>query len=73
MQDFCTGGMQQFGYGLDDIRFSSLEWIRYIFTDGMFNFTRMSFWLVKETILGMKRRTLPARRLVSQKNVVEAS
>ena len=73
MQDFCKGGIEQFGYALDDIRFSFREWVRYIFADWIFNFARMSFWVVKETILGMKRRTLPARRLVTQKNVVEVS
>jgi hypothetical protein len=73
MQDFCKDGMREFGYELDDIRLSARERVSYIFVDWVFNFARMSFWAAKETFWGIKGRTLPARRLVSHKNVVQTS
>ena len=73
MQDFCKDGMREFGYELDDIQLSGPAWLNYMLADWTFNFARMSFWVVKETILGLKGRTLPARRLVSHKNVMQAS
>jgi len=73
MQDFCRDGMLEFGYALDDIRFSARDWISYLFVDWSFNFARMSFWTAKETFLGIVGRTLPARRLVPQKNIAQAS
>ena len=73
MQDFSKDGMREFGYELDDIRLSAREWINYIFVDWLFNFARMTLWAAKETLLGFKGRSLPARRLVPPKNAVQTS
>ena len=73
MQDFSKDGMREFGYELDDIRLSARQWVNYIVVDWLFNFARMTFWTAKETILGIKGRSLPARRLVPPKNVVQTS
>ena len=73
MQDLCKSGMQEFGYELDDIRLSAREQLSYLFVDWIFNFARMSLWTAKETYQGLKGRSLPARRLVPPKNVVQTS
>jgi hypothetical protein len=73
MQDFCKGGMLEFGYALDDVRLSLRDRLSYVFVDWPFNFARMSYWAAKETYLGIKGRTLPARRLVPHKNAVQPS
>jgi hypothetical protein len=73
MQDFCKSGMREFGYKLDDIDLSARDRLSYLFVDWPFNFARMAFWTLKETFWGMKGRTLPARRLVPNKEVVQAS
>lgn len=73
MQDFCKGGMREFGYALDDIQLSARDWLSYLFVDWPFNFARMCFWTIKETFWTMKGRTLPTRRLVPAKNVIQAS
>jgi sulfotransferase family protein len=73
MEDFCRNGMREFGYTQDDIRLSPREQLNYLFVDWPFNFVRMSFWTIKETVWGIKGRRLPARRLVPNKKVVQAS
>ena len=73
MQDFCKDGMRQFGYALDDIRLSPRDWLSYLFADWPFNFARMFFWKLKEAFWSIKGRSLPARRLVPNKKVVQAS
>jgi hypothetical protein len=73
MQDFCKSGMREFGYALDDIQLSARDRLSYLFVEWPFNFARMCFWTIKETLGTMKGRTLPARRLVPSKNIVRAS
>ncbi len=73
MQDFCKDGMREFGYELDEVRLSAREQLNYMFVDWMFNFARMSLWTAKEAFWGIKGRSLPARRLVPPKNIVQTS
>lgn len=60
--------MNQYDYALDKLRFSTTEQIQYLAFTWPGNWFRMVAWIIKETMLDIKGRNLPARRLISDSN-----
>ena len=66
LQMFSKKTMLKYGYGLDGIKFSLLEKLRFVLFDFPFNLARMLAWLGREAILDRIGRSLPAERVVSK-------
>ena len=67
LQIFSTTTMQKYGYELDRVKLSPLDWIRFVFFEFPFNFARMTAWFAREVIQNRVGRALPEDRVVSEK------
>ncbi len=72
IQSMAGKEMQEFEYSLDEIRFSPAEQVAYLSFHWPINFLRMAAWAVKETLQDRFGRTLPAYRLISQTEGMQA-
>lgn len=68
IQSLSFKEMNKYGYTLDELDFSTSEYLRYFLLDWPINLIRMLAWTTKETVLDLKGRSLPARRLISNLN-----
>lgn len=66
IQSFTKHEMQHFDYPLEPVDFSSTEKINYLCWDWPVNTLRMAAWSAKNTLMTIKGRSLPARRLVPE-------
>jgi hypothetical protein len=71
IQSLAQKKMSNFGYPVDDLEFSPGERLRFLIFDWPVNFARMLIWIMKETFLNIKGRSLPARRLISNASQLE--
>lgn len=65
IQSLAFRDMNQYDYALDNLSFSTTEQIQYLALTWPGNFFRMVAWIIKEAMLDIKGRSLPARRLIS--------
>lgn len=65
IQSLSFKEMKKYGYAVDDLNFSTKEQLRYLLLDWPINLTRMLVWTAKESVLNLRGRSLPARRLIS--------
>jgi len=71
LQLFSRRTMQNFGYEMDQIRFSIFDWLRFILFEFPFNMARMLAWLGREAWLNRIGRALPSERVVSEKEAIK--
>ena len=71
LQLFSKRSMLNFGYEMDQIRFSGFDWLRFILFEFPFNVARMLAWLGREAVLNRIGRALPSERVVSEKEAIK--
>ena len=70
LQLFSKRTMLKYGYQLDEIEFSFLDRVRFIFFDIPFEIARMLAWLGREAVLDRTGRDLPSERVVSKQEAL---
>lgn len=73
IQIYAGGFMQESGYTLEEMNFSSSEYLRFTFVDRPVNLVRMIAWVVRESIRDRVGRKLPERRIVKKLEASETT
>lgn len=64
LQLFSKNTMMKYGYDLDEVHFSFVEIIRFIFLEFPINMVKMIAWFGREAILNLIGRSLPSERVL---------
>ncbi|MEJ2487410.1 MAG: hypothetical protein P8Y68_16925, partial [Anaerolineales bacterium] len=70
LQMFSKTTMKHYGYQLEEIKFTILDWARFLLYELPYNLARMVTWLGREAVLNRVGRNLPSERVVSEKEAV---